>query len=70
MKNHRSTRLTETVVLAVLLCGFGLRAQATPADPGWPRYYSDSTTDLAVYQPQVDAWRDFTTTVVVVHVAP
>ena len=58
MKSHRSSRLTETVGLAVLLCCIGLSAHAAP-DPGWPRYYSNSTADLVVYQPQVDGWRDF-----------
>jgi hypothetical protein len=59
IKSHRSSRVVETLRLAVLLCWIGLQAHATPADPGWPRYYSNSATDLVLYQPQVDAWRDF-----------
>jgi len=58
MKSHRSSRLTETVGLVILLCCIGLHAHTAPADPAWSRYYSNSTANLVVYQPQVDAWSD------------
>ncbi|HTP31456.1 MAG TPA: hypothetical protein VMJ75_04730 [Candidatus Acidoferrales bacterium] len=32
-----------------------------PADPGWPRQYTDGNTKLVLYQPQVDSWKDFKT---------
>lgn len=47
-----------TLGLAALLCGAGL-AQPAPTDPGWPRYYTKGASDLVVYQPQVEAWKDF-----------
>src|SRR5262245_8837414 len=61
MSYRRSIRTREAVGLAVLLCGASLGAQAVPADPGWPRYYSNGAADLVVYQPQVDQWSDFKT---------
>jgi hypothetical protein len=38
-----------------------MAAQGPPADPGWPRYYTNGTADLVVYQPQVDTWSGFQT---------
>lgn len=51
-----SLRLT---CFALLVCSAGLIAQAPPADPGWPRYYTDGSSELVVYQPQVDSWNGF-----------
>src|SRR5262249_21311908 len=39
--------------------GVSLEAQSAPADLGWPRFYSSASADVVVYQPQVDAWKDF-----------
>lgn len=44
---------------AAVLLGSGLFGQTRPADPGWPRTYTNGTAELIVYQPQVDAWTDF-----------
>ncbi|HQR18054.1 MAG TPA: hypothetical protein PK948_06770 [Gemmatimonadales bacterium] len=30
---------------------------ATPADPGWPRYFVQMGDSITLYQPQVDAWQ-------------
>ena len=61
MNRSRFTRFTEVLGLAILFCGPGLSAHTAPADPGWPRNYSNGTADLVVYQPQVDKWSDFKT---------
>ncbi len=34
-------------------------APAPPKDAGWPRVYSDGKATLAVHQPQIDDWKDF-----------
>src|SRR5689334_12541152 len=47
---------------AALLEGSGGTSTAAgqpPADPGWPRQYTDGTAKLVLYQPQVDSWKDF-----------
>lgn len=56
MKRLRLPVLATAFALA--LC---LHAQPTASDPGWPRYYSNGTSDLVVYQPQVEVWNDFKT---------
>ena len=35
------------------------KTPAPPKDMGWPRIYSDGKATLAVHQPQVDDWKDF-----------
>ena len=30
-----------------------------PSDPGWPRTFTKDGTTLTIYQPQVDAWKDY-----------
>jgi hypothetical protein len=49
--------------LTILLAGASFLFSQTPppaaADPGWPRYHTNGTSDLVVYQPQVDSWNDF-----------
>lgn len=51
-------RLVSTIAPAVLISS-GL-VYGTPADPGWPRSYSDgSGATLVVHQPQVEGWKDF-----------
>jgi len=59
MKHPISNHLTQVLALTIAICGINLRAQGSPSDPGWPRYYTNGTADLVVYQPQVDAWNDF-----------
>ncbi len=61
MNHRRLIRLRAGFALGVLLCGLSQYAQATPGDPGWPRYFTDGTMDLVVYQPQVDSWSGFKT---------
>jgi hypothetical protein len=56
MNRHRSHLVTATAGLIFLV---ELHAQNAPRDPGWPRYYSNGSADLVVYQPQVDAWTEF-----------
>ena len=43
--------------ILVLLAATALAAQ--PADPGWPRSFTDGTSEVVVYQPQIDRWTDF-----------
>jgi hypothetical protein len=57
MNNRRFRKM---LGLGLLLCGAGL-ATASPGDPGWPRHYSNGSSALVVYQPQVSAWREFKT---------
>lgn len=56
-------RATVLLSVAVLAAGAqqnpGRGAAAAPADPGWPRIYSDGNATLALHQPQVDEWKDF-----------
>ncbi|MBI4893907.1 MAG: hypothetical protein HY821_25040 [Acidobacteria bacterium] len=33
---------------------------APPKDAGWPRVYTDNKATIAVHQPQIDDWKDFT----------
>ena len=35
------------------------KTPAPPKDAGWPRIYTDGKATLAVHQPQVDDWKDF-----------
>jgi hypothetical protein len=68
MLRNPTSRVPQLLVLA-LIASTRLAAQsggsATPAadtlapDPGWPRQFSDGTTKLVVYQPQVDNWKYF-----------
>ena len=30
-----------------------------PSDPGWPRTFTKDGTTLTIYQPQIDAWKDY-----------
>src|ERR1044071_2737721 len=61
MKCNCSIRLMDALCLAVLAGNFGLSAQTIRDDPGWPRHYTNGIADLALYQPQVDAWNGFQT---------
>lgn len=60
------SRAVRSILLAiagipVLLAQSGTKPStgALPADPGWPRQYSDGTAKLVLYQPQVDDWTGF-----------
>ena len=50
-------------ILCILFAFFvldpGLRAQDEPADLGWPRTYHIAAGEVTLYQPQVDAWEDY-----------
>lgn len=59
MNHHRSNCGVKALAVTVLLAGLSLHAESNPADPGWPRSYTDGTAELVVHQPQVDAWSDF-----------
>ncbi len=52
-----------TRIIAVFTIAFAilLLASTTPAqDPGWPRQIVKPGGTLVIYQPQIDAWNDFT----------
>src|SRR5213592_4574936 len=61
----RSTSLLQCVlVIAALLASPVERGAAKAApdqsgDPGWPREKYSSGTQLIIYQPQVDDWKNF-----------
>ena len=55
---YRRLKILPAAVFVGLLCGT-TSAQPAAADPGWPRHYSNGTTDLVVYNPQVEGWKDF-----------
>lgn len=59
MKRCRSIYCLSAVGLALSISGPCAYAQAGAGDPGWPRRYSNEAADLVVYQPQVDAWKEF-----------
>lgn len=50
------------VVLSLVALGWwaplAAQAPASPADPGWPRSYSQDGDSITIYQPQVDSWQD------------
>lgn len=57
MKTIRFLNLSVLLALA----STRLIAQNTLSDQGWPRTYSNGTSQLIVYQPQIDEWADFKT---------
>jgi hypothetical protein len=59
MNRQRWTCARTVLALAIATSGCGFAAQTAPIDSGWPRFYSNGTADLVVYQPQVDVWTDF-----------
>ncbi len=54
-----SRSLAAAASLGVLFGGTVL-LRAQPADPGWPRVFTQGTVQLTVYQPQVDSWLGYT----------
>jgi hypothetical protein len=47
-------------MIAVVLLILGSATLALGQDPGWPRQITKQGSTLIYYQPQVDAWRNFT----------
>jgi hypothetical protein len=59
MTSHGYGTFAGYLAVFLLLCCLAIPAQSTVADPGWPRYYSNGSAGLVVYQPQIDGWSDF-----------
>src|SRR5437667_8204505 len=66
MKLLKTSLLQCVITIAALLASPVERSAATTttgsdqsADPGWPRERYQNGTQLIIYQPQVDDWKDF-----------
>src|SRR5438094_8621144 len=66
MKLSSTSLLQCVIAMAALLAapveraaGKGSTGSNQPADPGWPREKYSSGTQLIIYQPQVDDWKNF-----------
>ena len=54
-----ASRVVALVALVALAAPAPAAGQSAPPDPGWPRVFKDKGATLTVYQPQVDAWKDY-----------
>ncbi|MHC1767266.1 MAG: hypothetical protein AB9869_23800 [Verrucomicrobiia bacterium] len=59
--NARLTSLLPGLLLAAAVLQ-DVPAFAQSADPGWPRVFKKDGKQLTVYQPQVDYWKDYSST--------
>ena len=59
MRLNPRLRVCTACLAALIVSRLAAQPAKPPADPGWPRQYTDGSAKLVLYQPQVDSWKDF-----------